>query len=154
MADLPAGAVPSNISELEFFSGVAFENVSLEIGNKVLVHAAIAPQRPARDFYVALIIKCLHSKQYRYNALIFCDEDEEVVQVGMASVLKVEPEETAPAHVMVKIRSSASRSLFWPHATSELLWPPRLPGLHHDVSLELLGPPLLGTLKGHLRMTG
>ena len=75
-----------------------------------MVHAAIAPQRPARDFYVALIIKCLHSKQYRYNALIFCDEDEEVVQVGMASVLKVEPEETAPAHVMVKIGQALRNS--------------------------------------------
>jgi hypothetical protein len=91
--------------ELEFFSGVVFENVSLEIGNKVMVHAAIAPQRPARDFYVAMFIKCLHNKQYRFNALIYCDEDEQVVQVGMASVLKIEPEETAAAHVMAKISS-------------------------------------------------
>jgi hypothetical protein len=97
------GSPPPNVEELEFFSGVVFEGTMLEVGHKVMVHAATAAHRPSNDFYVALIIKCMHNKQMRYNALIFCAEDDAMVQVGMSSVLKVDPEETADAHVLAKI---------------------------------------------------
>ena len=72
---------------MDAFCAVKLDGVLLAVGNRVTVDAATAPQRPQKEFYMALILRCLTANQYRYNALVYCAEDKVIVQVGLSNVL-------------------------------------------------------------------
>eukprot|EP00900_Chrysochromulina_parva_P006390 jgi/Chrpa1/15752/Chrysochromulina_OHIO_Genome00026249-RA len=83
----PGSPKDAKVDELEAFCTVKLDGVTLALGNRVTVDAATAPQRPKKEFYMALILRCSMANQYRYNALIYCAEDKVIVQVGLSNVL-------------------------------------------------------------------
>jgi hypothetical protein len=92
--NFPAPPGSPKVDELEAFCTVKLDGVTLALGNRVTVDAATAPQRPQKEFYMGLILRCLMASQYRYNALIYCAEDKVIVQVGLSNILldTVQPE--------------------------------------------------------------
>ena len=88
-------SVPHDHHELEVFGGARTtrdgNTLDMFMGSKVFTFTACSPLRPKKEFYLAAILRAHKGKlgskmQYYHCALVYCLEDDAMVQVGLPFV--------------------------------------------------------------------
>ena len=100
-------SLPNNISVVEAYAGVHLVDcpVPMLTGQRVFTELAVSEKRPNNEFYLALILRAYYTKdkQWRLNALVFCKEDNALVQVGLLHVQQLKKVEQLDEHGMKSI---------------------------------------------------
>ena len=120
LTNAPFTTVPEHHTDLEVFAGVHYlgREDALLSGQNVYSPFCVSDKRPRNEFYFVALLKATVKRQTRYNALVFCAEDNKIEQLGLVHVRQAASPVSATQPILDRMHTAASEYVLKNFVTS------------------------------------